>query len=79
VITITKECVLNSSPPLPRDPMMPIQEYGFVTTNNPYNYVTVDNDFLELSVPGETPTTKKEKLELLETAGYFGYASVLDQ
>ncbi|KAF9364614.1 SET domain-containing protein 4 [Mortierella sp. NVP85] len=56
----------------PHDNCFILVEYGFVTTNNPYNYVAVDNDFLELSVPGETPTTKKEKLELLDTAGYFG-------
>lgn len=43
-----------------------------MTPNNPYNYVTVDNDFMQLSIPGESATAKKDKLELLDMAGYHG-------
>jgi len=44
-----------------------------VTPDNPYNYVTVDNDFAQLSIPGETVVAKREKMELLDMAGYFKY------
>ncbi|KAG0367809.1 SET domain-containing protein 4 [Gamsiella multidivaricata] len=56
----------------PHDNCFILVEYGFVTPDNPFNYVTVDSNFLQLSIPGETPTAKKEKLELLDMAGYFG-------
>jgi len=44
-----------------------------VTLDNPYNYVTVDNDFMHLTIPGETSVAKKDKMELLDMAGYYGY------
>ncbi|KAF9934786.1 SET domain-containing protein 4 [Linnemannia zychae] len=56
----------------PHDNCFILVEYGFVTPNNPYNYVTVDNDFMELSIPGESAVAKKDKLELLSMAGYYG-------
>ncbi|GJJ72830.1 hypothetical protein EMPS_05188 [Entomortierella parvispora] len=56
----------------PHDNCFILVEYGFVTPNNPYNYVTVDDDFLNLSIPGETAVAKKDKLELLDMAGYLG-------
>ncbi|KAG0284773.1 SET domain-containing protein 4, partial [Dissophora globulifera] len=56
----------------PHDNCFMLVEYGFVTPNNPYNYITVDNDFSRLSIPGETALAKKEKLELLDMAGYLG-------
>ncbi|KAF9907893.1 SET domain-containing protein 4 [Linnemannia zychae] len=56
----------------PHDNCFILVEYGFVTPNNPYNYVTVDNDFMQLSIPGESAAAKKDKLELLDMAGYHG-------
>ncbi|KAG9072033.1 SET domain-containing protein 4 [Linnemannia hyalina] len=56
----------------PHDNCFILVEYGFVTPNNPYNYVTVDNDFMQLSIPGESTAAKKDKLELLDMAGYHG-------
>ncbi|KAK3842707.1 MAG: hypothetical protein J3R72DRAFT_442254 [Linnemannia gamsii] len=56
----------------PHDNCFILVEYGFVTPNNPYNYVTVDNDFMQLSIPGESVAAKKDKLELLDMAGYHG-------
>ena len=44
-----------------------------MTLDNPYNYVTVDNDFMHLTIPGETSVAKKDKMELLDMAGYHGY------
>lgn len=43
-----------------------------MTPENPYNYVTVDNDFMHLTIPGETSVAKKDKMELLDMAGYYG-------
>ncbi|KAG0227788.1 SET domain-containing protein 4 [Actinomortierella wolfii] len=48
------------------------KEYGFVTPMNPYNYVSVDHAFMNLVIPGESAAAKKEKLELLDMAGYLG-------
>ncbi|KAF9578171.1 SET domain-containing protein 4, partial [Lunasporangiospora selenospora] len=56
----------------PHDNCFILVEYGFVTADNPYNYVSVDNDFLQLPFPGESTTAKKDKMALLEMAGYFG-------
>ncbi|KAF8926066.1 SET domain-containing protein 4 [Dissophora ornata] len=56
----------------PHDNCFILVEYGFVTPKNPFNYVTVDSDFMQLSIPGETATAKKDKLELLDMAGYYG-------
>ncbi|KAG0000948.1 SET domain-containing protein 4, partial [Entomortierella chlamydospora] len=47
------------------------KEYGFVTPNNPFNYALVDNDFLQLSIPGESPSAKNDKMDLLTMSGYF--------
>ncbi|KAF9426149.1 SET domain-containing protein 4, partial [Podila epigama] len=56
----------------PHDNCFILVEYGFVTPENPYNYVTVDNDFLDLTVPGESSVARRSKLELLDMAGYYG-------
>ncbi|KAG0344429.1 SET domain-containing protein 4 [Podila humilis] len=56
----------------PHDNCFILVEYGFVTPDNPYNYVTVDNDFMHLSFPGESAVAKKDKMELLDMAGYYG-------
>ncbi|KAG0198563.1 SET domain-containing protein 4 [Mortierella sp. GBA30] len=56
----------------PHDNCFILVEYGFVTPSNPYNYVSVDSSFMQLSIPGETAAAKKDKLELLDMAGYFG-------
>ncbi|KAG0250473.1 SET domain-containing protein 4, partial [Mortierella polycephala] len=56
----------------PHDNCFILVEYGFVTPNNPYNFVSVDKDFLQLTIPGETSSAKKDKMELLDFAGYFG-------
>ncbi|KAG0097548.1 SET domain-containing protein 4 [Podila epicladia] len=56
----------------PHDNCFILVEYGFVTPENPYNYVTVDNDFMHLAIPGETSVAKKDKMELLDMAGYHG-------
>ncbi|ORZ23869.1 hypothetical protein BCR41DRAFT_416918 [Lobosporangium transversale] len=56
----------------PHDNCFILVEYGFVTPNNPFNYVVVDNNFLQLPIPGETSGAKKEKLELLDRSGFLG-------
>ncbi|KAI8351584.1 hypothetical protein B0O80DRAFT_388382 [Mortierella sp. GBAus27b] len=56
----------------PHDNSFILVEYGFVTPNNPFNYASVDGDFMELTIPGETSAAKKEKMELLDIAGYLG-------
>ncbi|KAF9409217.1 SET domain-containing protein 4, partial [Entomortierella beljakovae] len=47
------------------------KEYGFVTPDNPFNYTLLDDEFMQLSVPGETSTAKADKMELLKMSGYF--------
>ncbi|KAF9107462.1 SET domain-containing protein 4 [Mortierella sp. AM989] len=55
----------------PHDNCFILVEYGFVTPDNPYNYALLDNDFLQLDIPGENPTAKKDKVDLLTASGYF--------
>ncbi|KAF9170636.1 SET domain-containing protein 4 [Mortierella sp. AD010] len=55
----------------PHDNCFILVEYGFVTPNNPFNYALVDNSFLQLSIPGESPSAKKDKMDLLTMSGYF--------
>ncbi|KAF9160512.1 SET domain-containing protein 4 [Actinomortierella ambigua] len=63
------QCMINYGP---HDNCFILVEYGFVTPMNPYNYVSVDRAFLNLTIPGESAAAKKEKLELLDMAGYLG-------
>ncbi|KAF9972638.1 SET domain-containing protein 4, partial [Actinomortierella ambigua] len=63
------QCMINYGP---HDNCFILVEYGFVTPMNPYNYVSVDHAFLNLVIPGESAAAKKEKLELLDMAGYLG-------
>ncbi|RUS13048.1 hypothetical protein BC938DRAFT_478177, partial [Jimgerdemannia flammicorona] len=56
----------------PHDNYFILKEYGFVISRNPYNYVSLDDEFLELNVPGETDEAREQKIELLKAKGFFG-------
>jgi len=47
-------------------------EYGFVIPNNPYSYVSLDKEFLEISFPKEMELARQEKLDLLFHHGFYG-------
>ncbi|RIA90810.1 hypothetical protein C1645_693251, partial [Glomus cerebriforme] len=49
-----------------------LMEYGFVIPNNPYNYVLLDKEYFDLSLPGETEIIRQEKLDLLFHYGFYG-------
>ncbi|CAG8671943.1 1828_t:CDS:10, partial [Ambispora leptoticha] len=55
----------------PHDNFFTLIEYGFVLSNNPYNYVSVDNEFSMLSIPNETIASKAEKINLLSSQGFL--------
>ncbi|KAF9186938.1 SET domain-containing protein 4 [Haplosporangium sp. Z 27] len=55
----------------PHDNGFMLVEYGFVTPSNPYNYAIVDNGFLQIDIPGESPSAKEDKMNLLMGSGYF--------
>ncbi|CAB4401307.1 unnamed protein product [Rhizophagus irregularis] len=56
----------------PHDNFFILMEYGFVIPNNPYNYVSLDKEYLEISLPGETELARQEKLDLLLRHGFYG-------
>ncbi|CAG8554131.1 9664_t:CDS:10 [Ambispora gerdemannii] len=56
----------------PHDDFFILIEYGFVLSNNPYNYVSVDHEFSTLSIPNETIAAKEEKFNFLLSQGFFG-------
>ncbi|CAI2166878.1 9917_t:CDS:10, partial [Funneliformis geosporum] len=56
----------------PHDNFFILMEYGFVIPNNPYNYVSLDREFFEISLPEETELIRQEKLDLLLHHGFYG-------
>ncbi|GES91480.1 SET domain-containing protein 4 [Rhizophagus clarus] len=56
----------------PHDNFFILVEYGFVIPNNPYNYVSLDKEYLEIFLPGETELARQEKLDLLLHHGFYG-------
>ncbi|CAG8523434.1 1737_t:CDS:10 [Funneliformis mosseae] len=56
----------------PHDNFFILMEYGFVIPNNPYNYVSLDKEFFEISFPGESELIRQEKLDLLFHNGFYG-------
>ena len=58
----------------PHDNFRLLIEYGFTVSNNPFNYVSMDEEFLSLSLPDEDDAVKQYKLKILTQTGFMGYA-----
>ncbi|CAG8555112.1 4082_t:CDS:2, partial [Paraglomus occultum] len=56
----------------PHDNFRLLIEYGFTIPNNSFNYVSMDEEFLSLSLPDEDDAAKQYKLKILTQTGFMG-------